>query len=438
MYILKKKILNLLTASICASFATLGHTEDISTHSGSNANNSLFINQLGRAINIPNNQIESFLPGLYAAKDTYGMRTRAVVAAFQSNPSTPFNVPIAGFRYVKSLAEYQDRDSVSLYADNTSPPYRNWEIITKANYTPTSFTSKEIDSTKILPGMIIDTDHNPPWASIVVSVKNNKVITSGWVNLKTKHLGTPPNNVGLKINKLSKIWTTNFNAFLLEDSKSESMVISENAIVNNKIAKPNTILGMDTVVLPQSKYGGTSAYLSRPAVSGNKQQWQFGFMSQGSSTANFISLNSSQHQPSIGYYENSSAAIGLKFQGANKDHSIAWTNKKTGEITAAIDKEGNIEKHGYVTQIINGSLKLSDMIGRYIVGTSDNIILTLPEKNKIFAGYTLKITKVNSNISAVRFISLDGTAINNGKNFTQSGGRWNVEIIYDGNNWYIV
>jgi len=177
----------------------------------------LQVNNAGRIIEFsPAELNKSFSTGYYAARNTYGMRSNAVIAAFKANADNPFDYPIVGFESLKAMGKYRDRDSVAIYADNTSPASKTWEKITEADYTPTSFTSHSIDVDKIKPGMLIDTNHSPKWSSYVVSVKSGKVITAGWVNSANGHLGTPANGIGLAINPLTKIWAANFNIFFLK------------------------------------------------------------------------------------------------------------------------------------------------------------------------------------------------------------------------------
>lgn len=77
------------------------------------------------------------------------MRATSVIGAFRANSKKPFDFPISGFRYTKEMSQYKGRDSVALYADNTSPPFRKWEVIKSARYTPTSFYADGIDSSNV-------------------------------------------------------------------------------------------------------------------------------------------------------------------------------------------------------------------------------------------------------------------------------------------------
>ena len=114
------------------------------------------------------------------------MRSNAVVAAFQANPEKPFDFPILGFADLSDMANYQDRDSVTLYADNTAPSLNSWEIISNTKFTENSLISNQLDKMKIKQGMVLDTDEQEKWSSYVIKVESDRIITAGWVNSKTK------------------------------------------------------------------------------------------------------------------------------------------------------------------------------------------------------------------------------------------------------------
>lgn len=371
----------------------------------------------------------------FAARNTYGMRSNAVIAAFQANSERPFDFPILGFTDVSDMANYSDRDSVSLYADNTAPSLKPWEVIKNTRFTKNALISDEIDESKIKTGMIIDTDEKEKWSTYIIKVDNNKVITAGWINSKTKNKGIPRDGTRVFINPTTKIWATNFNIFLPENSLANSAVIQENGLINANIQHPQTLNGIDTVVLPQSKYGGTAAYLARSAVDGYKQKWLVGFMSQGNEV-NFRSSDSLVSSPEVGFWEDSNSQNGLVFSGKNQQSSILW--KAEDRVLASIDPHGLINKIGYKTQTISDDTDLSDQVGRYIINSNKDIILKLPRKNQVFPGYSIKISKVRTN-SNITFITTDKNVMINGNTKeTLNEKQWNKEAIFDGTNWFIL
>lgn len=383
----------------------------------------------------PGEVSDVYASGVYASGNTYGMRATSVIAAFRANSKTPFDFPISGFRYTKEMSTYKGRDSVALYADNTSPPFRKWEVIKNARYTPTSFTANDIDSNNIKKGMLIDTMHNPKWSSIVVSSSNGEVRTTGWVNTSTGHLGTPADGYGLVINPITKIWAANFNAFLTDDSRSDSLVVQENGVVNNKSEKPPAVNGIDTIILPQSRYGGTAAYLARSASGGNRGQWNYGFMSQGAKDANFISYDvfDGLNNTNAAFKDTSTSKYGVFFSGKNKEASIAWESKN--KIVAYIGSEGLIQKIGYKTSIIKADANLNDSFGRYLILSNGSISLKLPKIENLIDGYTLKITKVSG--GDVELKSPDGLKVNGSSSYTIKEKTWNKEAIYSSGEWFI-
>ncbi|MCV4784608.1 hypothetical protein OFM36_34765, partial [Escherichia coli] len=60
-----------------------------------------------------------------------------------------------------------------------------------------------------------------------------KIITAGWVNLKTKRMGTPDNHSSLVVNPVTKIWSANFNLIFPEGGRATKGVVQENGIINN-------------------------------------------------------------------------------------------------------------------------------------------------------------------------------------------------------------
>ncbi len=393
------------------------------------------VNNIGKITAVPMDN-NNYAAGFYASKNTFGMRANAVVAAFKANSPTPFDYPIVGFKFLKAMGTYFDRDSVSLYADNSSPEPEPWEHISHVEYTPTSFLSKDIDVKKIKPGMLVDTDHDKKWSSYILSVSEGKVVTAGWVNTSTHKLGTPPNGKGLSINPVTKIWATNFNVYLTEKGQAQKGVIQENGMVNNKIEKPEYVNGLDTVIMPYSKFGGSSAYLARSGATGENQQWDIGFIAKGAKNS-FVSADSDMAKisPRVSFLDKSHAVNGMIFSGNNQDSSILWSNGET--IYAKIDPKGLISKIGYLTKKIKDSCDLSENIGRYIVLPNRDITLVLPSKEKIFSGYSMKIMRLDTGEYNVTFKSPDGALVNGSKEFKDSRKAWNGEAVFEDGEWFI-
>ncbi|EMX8699911.1 hypothetical protein AAH248_005220 [Klebsiella michiganensis] len=370
----------------------------------------------------------TFSSGVYAAKDTYGMRANAVVLAARANADDSESYPVNGFNYTKAMSNYGGRDSVGLYTDNTSSPFKSWEKVRSTKYTPTSVSSPELDSSKIKPGMLLDVASNPKWSAYVISIENHKIITNGWVNNSTKKIGTPPSGAALFINPVTKIWATNFNIFLKKGGKARAGVIQENGLINNENENPNAINGLDTVVLPGSKYGGTAAYLARSARTGGKQQWQMGFMSQGAKIANFYSSDATPEKSTkVGFIDNSSASVGFIFSGKNKDSSTEW--RSNGQVISRISPDGQIIKLAYKTQVLSDSKKLSDDYYKYIINANKDISITLPQKSKIADGFTIEIDNFSNHK-----VSFYGDAkINSSAERTQK-----MVATYTNGEWYVM
>lgn len=385
-------------------------------------------NYLGKPLTKTEGYSPVYLKGVYAGKDTYGMRQNAVVASFKANSENPFSFPILGLNSLYGLTQYVDRDSVALYADNTAPGYKSWELITNPKITPTSIISDSIEQGKILPGMIIETTEQPKWTTYVIAVSQGKLITSGWVNMQTKHMGVPKNGT-LVVNPITKIWATNFNIILPSDSRAIKAVVQENGVANSK-ADAELVNGVDTVILPYSKFGGTSAYIARAASSGFSQQWNYGFLSLGNKYA-FVSKSITANQSLVSFLDNSDAEVGLQFSGSNKKHSLEW--KKGEVITASISPSGQVEKINYKTLIVDKDYQLTDDYSRYIFDAQKDIIITLPDEVNLIDGYTLKLSSLGNgsntiNLKAKKNIVGDSKLKNN---------NWSKELIYIDGKWFV-
>ncbi|UNK74398.1 hypothetical protein [Raoultella planticola] len=375
-------------------------------------------------------QGESFYGGRY----TYGMRKNAVVSTFIANNSNPLNVPVLGLGSVSALAGYLDRDSVALYAENNSPPFKSWEKIESPKITPTSVSDNKISPDNIKVGMIIETISEPKWATYVVSVKQGKITTAGWINLETKHMGTPENGTSLVVNPITKIWATNFNLIFPSNGRANKGVIQENGVINNSVNKKVMVNGVDTVILPQSKAGGNMAYLARSTSFGNAQRWEVGFASIGNKIS-FSSRDNRVNSPDISFYDESKSRIGFLFNGNNTAHSLAWKNGDV--ISASLSPTGQIEKINFKTKLIKNTVKLTSDIGRYMISASRDITLTLPNEGELTDGYTLKLTNISQTASIINLTSESGKSINGTHEFAMKSGGWNVEAIYFDNEWII-
>lgn len=392
--------------------------------------NEISFDALGRpCVRDLNNKNVFYGEGVYSEKFTYGMRKNAVVSAFVANKTT-FSFPVLGFNSINDFSRYQDRDSVALYAENNSPPFKSWEKILSPMISGNKIISSSIDEHNIKPGMIIETGDNPKFVTYILSVSKGEIIDSGWINMRNNKLETPIHNDLLTVNPITKIWAANFNIIIPDDGRVSKGVIQENGIINNKDSvKAN---GIDTVVLPQSRSGGDIAYIARSTINGYAKRWNSGFVSIGNKFS-FVSKKNKINSPYVSFLEDSNAMIGLQFNGENKSHSIIWKNKNNA-ISASISPMGNIEKIGYKTCAVQLN-RLEPDCGRYIIDTKKNSSISLPDEKSLDDGYTLKITNISN--SFITFYSLNKFSINNHKKYKMSASHWNMEAIYFNKKWII-
>lgn len=218
-----------------------------------------------------------------------------------------------------------------------------------------------------------------------------------------------------------------------EGGRATKGVVQENGIINNSATSKN-VNGVDTVVLPQSKFDGNIAYLARSTSLGNAKKWDYGFVSIGNRVS-FSSRDNQINSPDISFNDESKSKIGLLFSGKNTAHSIVWKNGDT--IVASVSPRGEIEKLNFKTKIINSSQALDSNFGRYIFKINSNIDVTLPDEKDLTDGYTLKLTSINDDGFIVSVKSINNKKLNGVESLKLKHGRWNLEAVYFQNEWII-
>lgn len=400
--------------------------------SSSIAENVPVFDVLGKPLNNNFTTKNYYGDGFYGSKYTYGMRKNAIVSAIVANNDT-FNFPVLGINSISELGSYLDRDSVALYAENDSPPLKKWEVVRDVRVSKQFIYSKKFDLKNIKPGMIIETNTYPKFVSYIISVEANRIKTSNWLNIETKKIVMPPNIISIVINPITKVWATNFNLILPENGRAIKGVVQENGVVIRK--EHSSVNGVDTVLLPQSRFDGNMAYIARSTDSGYAKIWQSGFVSIGNNIS-FISRNSQKNSPSISYLDDSNAKIGMEFNGKNVEHSIVWKNKNN-TINALISPLGNIEKIGYKTCVVSHSTNINSNCGRYLIDIKENISINLPDEFELTDGYTLKITNISLSNHRISLSSLNKININKTNKYILPAGKNNVEVIYFNKEWIV-
>lgn len=201
-------------------------------------------------------------------QDTFGTFETASVQSFIANMDDG-RVEVLGITPEEDhrLAEYPDRDTVTLYRANSS---RFPTVETNA----VTYTAKSVvinDGTlltNVKEGMIVDTKHTPKYSGFVESVAGNTLNIRNWYQMGNTAKGQiPPNTAGIKVNPITKVWVDNANVYLMSEHDVTSGVIGEYGVLNEK-ANGMDINGLDVVSLGNFK--GNNAFIARSSKENNK------------------------------------------------------------------------------------------------------------------------------------------------------------------------
>ncbi|MBC4644348.1 hypothetical protein, partial [Klebsiella quasipneumoniae] len=132
--------------------------------------------------------------GVFAGKETYGIRENSTVASFRANTATgsAFVPQVAGSDDLAVLAQAGALDSVAVFADTWLGEYNSWEDIATANYTATSFTVSDASLlAKVKVGQFLMTKHASRYVGLVTGVSGTTVTVQKWVIYGTTTVGTP-------------------------------------------------------------------------------------------------------------------------------------------------------------------------------------------------------------------------------------------------------
>lgn len=157
--------------------------------------------------------------GKFYKERTFGIYEQAAgmsVSINSSDGQTRQNTQILGTTTQGLASTYNDRDHVALYTQAWS--YEPDVVDATTTYGATSLTNTAVSTLnaagKLLPGMIIDTQHATIMTGRIQSVAGNVITVDAWYARVTGIAGTPANGTGAVINPNTKIWAQNSNLFL--------------------------------------------------------------------------------------------------------------------------------------------------------------------------------------------------------------------------------
>lgn len=368
------------------------------------------------------------------------------VRAGQPVPGQGFNIPLMGVASAQELRAYDIYESVPVYLDNTSPERQSYHNVASANYTA---TTAQIDPVvyattlaKLEVGYYIRTMHAPYCIGLVqdVNAVTGIITVDMWADSKTSTT-TPASGVGLYTEYITKIYVANLNLFVTENSDITNATGIEMGLSSKK-AVTGSIVGYDTVTLPNSTQNITAAYFARSSNL-NGFGFTYGFRAQDSQI-NFHSASTELYgrTPRIGFSENSDAIVGSRFSTKNI-YSMLWsssddlTDVSLANSTMAIGPNGQNYRRFNRTSIVSADVALS---GWYpdIWATAAGVTFTMPPAASHRVGHGYELSLASPGIYYITGNAGDALVNGNAKyKITTTVPRKTIKVKYDGSQWQV-
>ena len=346
------------------------------------------------------------------SKKTYGRYEQGTVMSVIANVDDP--IPELTGTDTKGLGTYTNRDSCSLYVANSGrvPTY----VISSANVTYTgnsAVINSTLDISDIKVGMILDagTKVNDDWyVGIIKEIQDHTLILEdGWYQVRNDgHESTKgiPGSVQLKVNLNNKIWGINSNLFVNNGcpagTNMELGILCDHSEIND-------VGGIDLINLGnyQVHYG--------IKVRGRNAHFNEGYVSDDNGR-HYVSWNSDD-------YLNSSLLSSHK----KSDKSKLFEIKSNGELS----------KIKVATQVMTQTGTIGNDISMvFVTGDNVNVYLPTPDSGKIIRILTLKTDTLLTASIGILTTTLNQQQISIGK--TEDRKFRSVELISDGNVWYVI
>lgn len=211
---------------------------------------------------------------------------------------------VCGFRNHQDLSIYPDRDSVIMYVDGVLP---KCEILNVVEF-GVDYVRYEGNISEVEVGMIVDCMNQSEidefyqetkYSGFITGFNDNTIYVSGWYQYKNSESGQIPDKDRIIINPVTRLWGTNINVFLPEDSFGWGGVGCEYGLWNSK--SPTTgknyyqLCGVDVANFEGCCGAG---YIIRKANADDttiilvgyiSKEAEEGFVSENSNVAGFVS-----------------------------------------------------------------------------------------------------------------------------------------------------
>lgn len=377
--------------------------------------------------------------GIFAGKETYGIRENSTVASFRANTGTgsAFVPQVAGSDDLAVLAQAGALDSVAVFADTWLGEYNSWEDIATATYTATSFTVSDASLlAKVKVGQYLMTKHSSKYVGLVTGISGATVTVQKWVIYGTSTVGTPADGVGLYVNPVIKGWAFNGNVLIGPNSRAEKCALMELGLQNNGRSDLTLLTGADVVLL-DGTYGGGDAYRGRGSSA--TARWDNNFHAYAGTKTNFRSSDGSASSVCsiAAFYEESASAIGFLFAGKNTSRSLSFNNSSGVEQTALAPYGFEVKGGKGLSTAVSGSAVNAG--GKVVVQNSSAFALVLPDASNFTAGREIHF--IVTGVSPITITSAQSGGTVNGNSsitITPTYGYSEMTATYAGGGlWYV-
>lgn len=377
--------------------------------------------------------------GVFAGKETFGIRENSTVASFRANTGTgsAFVPQVAGSDDLAVLAQAGALDSVAVFADVWLGEYNSWEDIATADYTATSFTVNDVSLLeKVKVGQYLITKHPAKYVGLVTGISGTTVTVQKWVSYGTTTVGTPANGVGLYVNPIIKGWAFNGNVLIGPNSRAQKCALMELGLQNNGVSDLTLLTGSDVVLL-DGTYGGGDAYRARG--SNSVARWDNNYHAYAATKVNFRSSDGSGGSVCAiaAFYEESASAIGMLFAGKNTSRSLSFNNTSGVEQTALAPYGFEIKGGKGLSTAVSGTAVSPG--GKVVVQNSSAFALVLPDATTFTAGREIHF--IVTGVSPITITSSQSGGTVNGNAsiiITPTYGYSEMTATYAGGGlWYI-
>lgn len=374
-----------------------------------------------------NSDNDLYLPGkLNIAADLFGTSNNAAALSILGNNDNSFRNQVVGGD-TAALSNYGIVEDVLVYLGLSG---RAAIKTTNPIYTVNSITITDgADISKVKRGSVIKT--SDPYYGKVVALVGNVITVKEW--RKAGVIGTPSGDTAY-LNQIDKSYLAN-KVLWIPSSYTGTKAVGEEwdfYIANSAVTEKN---GLDMVVHSSSVYGMDVAMLVRSAKGG--VSWNTAVRAAGCSFAGFVSADgdSGVNASQASFYDMSTNAVGLRFNGNNSVHSIYWRYPNSSVYPSSLNPYGFRRSGGKVTANAVSGVSVALNNAAYNVINSSPFNIILPSTNLV-AGQeidfymtsvgTITVTCTSSSVNVNGSSSYTYTP---SKTFSRGIARW------DGSGW---